>query len=98
MDKGGRIVVEIDADEDNIIVDFSDTGPGIPRDMRAHIFEPFFTTKGVERGGYSTTHAGLGLAVCRGIVKEMGGDIEVHSREGRGANFRITLPINHAGK
>jgi len=51
-----------------------------------HIFEPFFTTK----KGYGT---GLGLPITYGIVKKLGGDIEVQSREGEGTVFFVYLPI-----
>jgi signal transduction histidine kinase len=63
-----------------------DNGPGIPKFKQAWIFQPFNTTKGV-RG------TGLGLAVAKRIVEEHEGAIEVDSEEGRGATFRITLPL-----
>lgn len=63
-----------------------DNGPGIPKFKQAWIFLPFNTTKGV-RG------TGLGLAVAKRIVEEHQGTIEVDSEEGRGATFRITLPL-----
>ncbi len=74
-DEGGSVVVEV-----------SDTGHGIPPEIRERIFDPFFTTKEVGRG------TGLGLAVCYGIVTEHGGRISVDSAVGRGTVFRISLP------
>jgi signal transduction histidine kinase len=65
-----------------------DTGPGIPKDQIEKIFDPFFTTK--ESG------MGLGLSVCRTIVKARGGRIEARNEPGRGATFHIYLPASEA--
>jgi PAS domain S-box-containing protein len=64
----------------------SDTGNGIPPDIRARIFEPFFTTKDVGKG------TGLGLAIVYGIVKQHHGWVECHSKVGQGTTFTIYLP------
>ncbi|MEW6745921.1 MAG: ATP-binding protein [Planctomycetota bacterium] len=68
-------------------VSFSDTGHGISDDNLARLFEPFFTTK--SRG----VGTGLGLAVSRGIVRSHGGTILVESELGKGATFRVILPV-----
>ncbi|MBA2539303.1 MAG: response regulator, partial [Deltaproteobacteria bacterium] len=73
-----------------VVVEVSDTGPGVPEELRARIFEPFVTTKEVGEG------TGLGLFVCRNLVTALGGTIDVHHRPGGGALFRVMLPIQHA--
>jgi len=72
---------------DEIMVEFTDTGMGIPRDELPKIFEPFYTTKLPGRG------TGLGLSICYGIVQQHGGRIEVDSQVGRGSEFRVFLPV-----
>jgi signal transduction histidine kinase len=66
-------------------VEISDSGSGIPEDVRARIFEPFFTTKDVGAG------SGLGLHIVRSIVDRHAGRIEVASAPGR-TSFTVTLP------
>ena len=63
-----------------------DTGCGMSNEVKAHIFEPFFSTKGPDKG------SGLGLATSYGIVRQLGGLIQVTSEEGAGARFDIYLP------
>ncbi len=74
-------------DAERIMIAFSDTGPGIPRELQQRIFDPFFTTKEVGTG------TGLGLSITYSILKEYGGDISVISESGRGATFLIELPF-----
>ncbi len=65
----------------------SDTGPGIEPRLIERIFEPYFTTKGPGDG------TGMGLAIVHGIAKSLGGTVEVFSRDGRGATFRVFFPL-----
>jgi PAS domain S-box-containing protein len=82
--RGGAITVETGQNPDEVWISVADTGQGIPRDQVHHIFEPFYTTK--EKG------TGLGLMIVQRIVRQHGGHMELESREGQGATFRIWLP------
>jgi nitrogen-specific signal transduction histidine kinase len=72
------------ADRQHVTLTVADNGPGIPPADRPHIFDPFFTTKDAGRG------SGLGLAVAYGLMRDMGGAIDV--RSDNGAVFTLTLP------
>jgi len=89
-DSGGSVHVftHYDKAKDRVLTVFSDTGRGIPKNIQNRIFEPFFTTKEPGQG------TGLGLPVCYGIVKEHNGEISFESEEGKGAIFKVWLPIN----
>jgi two-component system NtrC family sensor kinase len=89
MDSLGRLTVRscINPDrQDEILLEFIDTGVGIKREDLPKIFEPFFTTKPQGRG------TGLGLSICYGIIAEHRGRIDVESQVGVGSNFKVYLP------
>lgn len=73
-----------------VVIEVSDTGAGIPKELRSRIFEPFFTTKRSSEG------TGLGLAVSASIVQSFGGRIEVDSDVGKGSTFRVFLLASEA--
>jgi PAS domain S-box-containing protein len=79
------------ADNNKVIIEFTDTGGGIPEEILPRIFDPFFTTKGVGEG------TGLGLSMSYGIVREHKGNIEVDTVEGSGTTFRVVLPVEYKG-
>jgi len=85
----GRVTVALRADSDgaSVVLEVRDDGCGIRSEDLDRIFDPFFTTKAPDQG------SGLGLMICHRIVEEHGGQIEVESLEGRGATFRVWLPL-----
>ena len=83
---GGKLVIRTSHSRSRIIIEFSDTGPGIKSPQQ--VFDPFFTTKPVGKG------TGLGLSICYGIVQEHGGRIECFNRPEGGATFVVEFPID----
>ena len=85
MSRDGCLTIRlIQKGKKKILVEFHDTGTGIPKEVQKKIFEPFFTTK--ENG------TGLGLPICKQIMKEIGGRISVSSSK-KGTVFRVLLPL-----
>ena len=85
-DDEGFIEIRSFVEGDHVAVTVSDNGSGIPDETLGRIFEPFFTTKEVGKG------MGLGLSIVYGIIQDYGGHIHIHTREGTGTTFKITLP------
>ncbi|MFT3699017.1 MAG: ATP-binding protein [Kofleriaceae bacterium] len=86
---GGNVVVRSRSDDQFVVLEVADDGPGIPPELRERVFEPYFTTKdqSADRG------TGLGLATVLGIVEGHGGAIEIDSGlSNRGTTMRMTLP------
>jgi len=85
----GAITVSLNGTESRVMLCVEDPGEGIPKENLEKIFEPFFTTKPPGKG------TGLGLYVMNGIVKRLGGKIDIASRVGKGTCFQVTLPRTH---
>jgi signal transduction histidine kinase len=81
---GGTLTVRTLFEKGNVVILFSDTGPGM-RDPNL-VFDPFYTTKPVGKG------TGLGLSICYGLIQDQGGQISCYNRPEGGATFRIELP------
>mgnify|MGYP000971808675 FL=1 len=86
----GRVRLSLSVDgDDRVLLQVTDSGPGIAPSVRAHLFEPFVTTKPAGTG------TGLGLAVVHGLVERAGGRVEADDaapEDGGGARFRVWLP------
>ena len=85
---GGTLRLALRREEDgHAVIEVEDSGPGVDPGLQPRIFEPFFSTKEVGKG------TGLGLAICWSLVEAMGGRISLYSEKGRGARFRVRLPL-----
>jgi two-component system, NtrC family, sensor kinase len=82
----GAITINTAVAGGQLIVEFADSGPGLPEDVLKKVFEPFFTTK---KAGCGT---GIGLAISYNIMERLGGSIEVRNGSQGGCIFRVTLP------
>jgi two-component system, NtrC family, sensor kinase len=92
VEDGGKVAVTtFERDVETIGVSVQDNGTGMSKETMRHIFEPFFTTK-------KGSGTGLGLSITYGIVKKLGGDIDVHSTEGAGSTFTVFLPKKARGE
>ncbi|MCC6748005.1 MAG: response regulator [Deltaproteobacteria bacterium] len=83
---GGKVVVRTRRAGERVVLEVSDDGPGIPRELLTRIFTPFFTTKAPGKG------MGLGLAIVHQVVTQAGGTIVAESEAGHGTTFRVELP------
>ena len=90
MPEGGRLRLSLAREGSHVCLGVSDTGHGMPEEIRSKVFEPFFTTKDFGKG------TGLGLTVVKGIIEEHGGTIAVESVVDKGTTFWIQLPLDEA--
>ena len=91
MPEGGTLSLRTRREDERVLLEVSDTGTGMPEEVRERCLEPFYTTKR-EAG------SGLGLSTVRGIVERHGGTIGVESAPGEGTSFRILLPAYEAAE
>ncbi|MET0330593.1 MAG: sensor histidine kinase KdpD [Dyella sp.] len=87
---GEPIRVSVRAQEQQLLIDVGDRGPGIPEEERARIFDMFYS---VARGDRAPQGTGMGLAICRGMIGAHGGSVEALPVNGIGTTIRITLPL-----
>ena len=90
MPEGGRLRLSLAREGRHVCLGVSDTGHGMPEEIRLRVFEPFFTTKDFGKG------TGLGLTVVQGIIEQHGGTIAVESVVDKGTTFWIRLPLDEA--
>jgi len=92
MENGGSIIIRCIEEAETVTITVSDTGAGIPEEIRANIFNPFFTTKESRKGG------GLGLYIVYNEISKLNGKITVESEVGTGTTFTIQLPVKRGGE
>jgi len=76
--------VKLDSTEGFVEISITDTGEGIPEEIRGQLFQPFFSTK--------TNSLGLGLSFCKLAIESNGGSIDIDSVVGKGTTVTVTLP------
>lgn len=92
MQPTGTLTINVYRQDENVKIEFIDTGSGISKENISKVFDPFFTTKAVGKG------TGLGMSISYRVIKDHDGTIEIDSEVGKGTKFTITLPINHSEK
>ena len=85
MDNSGRMTIRSARDQERIVVSLHDEGMGMSEEVKAKLFEPNFSTK--------SEGMGLGLAITKKSIDDLGGTIMIDSVEGRGTTVTISLPI-----
>lgn len=88
------ITVNLSTEEGYAAVEVRDTGKGMDEDQLSHLFDRYYTSEDKEKTGAKNTGTGLGLYICRHIIKEHGGEITVESTVGKGTTVRFTLRLS----
>jgi len=88
MPNGGLLTVSAASKGEEVVIDVTDTGPGIPEEVRRRLFEPFFTTR--EQG------SGLGLAIVHQAADKNRGRVQVATAEAQGTTFTLRLPTEES--
>lgn len=91
IDKEGEVSIATRREDDEVVLEVTDTGSGMDEQTLQNCFNPFYTTKG-------TKGTGLGLSVTQGIVRRHQGDIEVDSEPGQGTSVYVRLPVGEKGE
>lgn len=87
--QGGHVTVRAFKDETSLRIEVIDNGPGIPPDAQPRLFERFYRAPQTE----NIRGTGLGLAIVKSVAEAHGGVVYVHSKEGQGSTFGMTLPL-----
>ena len=87
----GKVSVLVKSENQKLLIDISDTGKGMNKDVIAHVFEPFYQ----EESDKQNIGSGVGLALVRQIITAVDGNITVESEIGKGTTFHISLPIHN---
>ena len=90
----GKIEIKTWEEDNQVKLSIKDNGPGIKEEIKAKIFDPFFTTKETKPG----QNMGLGLLICYNIIDVHQGKIDVNSKENKGAEFVVSLPLDQDSK
>jgi two-component system OmpR family sensor kinase len=88
---GTAVDVRARREGDDVLLEVSDEGPGIPEEMRAHIFDRFVRGNG-DRAGSNGTGSGLGLSIVRAVTDSLGGSVTVGESDSGGARFTVRIP------
>jgi len=84
---GGRVRVAVRSEADALLIEVTDTGPGIPPEVLPRLFEPFYSLKAIGKG------TGLGLVISKDLVEKQGGTLTAANRPEGGAVFTVRIPF-----